>query len=158
MQIHVKVNGVDYVHDVEPRMLLVYYLRDILHLTGTHIGCETSICGACTVHVDGLAAKSCTLFAAQADGCSITTIEGLSENGKMHPLQESFIEKHGLQCGFCTAGVIMTAADFLKNNPDPSEDDIRHAIEGNLCRCTGYQNIVKSIQLAAVKMKKEVAV
>lgn len=158
MQIHVKVNGVDYVHDVEPRMLLVYYLRDILHLTGTHIGCETSICGACTVHVDGLAAKSCTLFAVQTDGCSITTIEGLSENGKMHPLQESFIEKHGLQCGFCTAGVIMTAADFLKNNPDPSEDDIRHGIEGNLCRCTGYQNIVKSIQLAAVKMKKEVAV
>ena len=139
-------------------MLLVYYLRDILHLTGTHIGCETSICGACTVHVEGLAAKSCTLFAVQVDGCSITTIEGLSKDGRMHPLQESFIEKHGLQCGFCTAGVIMTAADFLKNNPDPSEDDIRHAIEGNLCRCTGYQNIVKSIQLAAVKMKEEVAV
>jgi aerobic carbon-monoxide dehydrogenase small subunit len=158
MQIHVKVNGVDYVHDVEPRMLLAYYLRDILHLTGTHIGCETSICGACTIHVDGLATKSCTLFAVQADGCSITTIEGLSKNGAMHPIQESFIEKHGLQCGFCTPGVIMTAADFLENNPEPSESDIRHAIEGNLCRCTGYQNIVKSIQLAALKMKEEVAV
>ena len=158
MQVNVKVNGVDQVHDVEPRMLLVYYLRDVLHLTGTHIGCETSICGACTIHIDGLAAKSCSLFAVQADGCSITTIEGLSANGKMHPLQESFIEKHGLQCGFCTAGVIMTAADFLKNNPDPSEADIRHAIEGNLCRCTGYENIVKSIQLAAEKIKEEVTV
>jgi aerobic carbon-monoxide dehydrogenase small subunit len=158
MQVNVKVNGVDHVHDVEPRMLLVYYLRDVLHLTGTHIGCETSICGACTIHIDGLAAKSCSLFAVQADGCSITTIEGLSANGKMHPLQESFIEKHGLQCGFCTAGVIMTAADFLKNNPDPSEADIRHAIEGNLCRCTGYENIVKSIQLAAEKIKEEVTV
>jgi len=158
MQVKVKVNGVDHAHDVEPRMLLVYYLRDVLHLTGTHIGCETSICGACTIHIDGLAAKSCSLFAVQADGCSITTIEGLSANGKMHPLQESFIEKHGLQCGFCTAGVIMTAADFLKNNPDPSEADIRHAIEGNLCRCTGYENIVKSIQLAAEKIKEEVTV
>jgi|SRR5687767_5428848 len=158
MQIHVKVNGVEYVHDVEPRMLLVYYLRDILHLTGTHIGCETSICGACTIHINGLATKSCTLFAVQADGCSITTIEGLSTNGQMHPLQESFIEKHGLQCGFCTPGIIMTAADFLKNNPQPSESEIRHALEGNLCRCTGYQNIVKSIQLAAEKMNQEVTV
>ena len=139
-------------------MLLAYYLRDVLHLTGTHIGCETSICGSCTIHVNGLATKSCTLFAVQVDGCNITTIEGLSSNGKMHPLQESFIEKHGLQCGFCTAGVIMTAADFLKNNPDPSEAEIRHAIEGNLCRCTGYENIVKSIQLAAEKIKEEVTV
>ena len=158
MQIHVNVNGVDHVHDVEPRMLLVYYLRDILHLTGTHIGCETSICGACTIHIDNLATKSCTLFAVQADGHNITTIEGLSQNGQMHPLQESFKEKHGLQCGFCTPGIIMTAADFLKNNPHPSENEIRHAIEGNLCRCTGYQNIVKSIQLAAEKMHEEVTV
>ena len=158
MQIHVKVNDVEYVHDIEPRMLLVYYLRDILHLTGTHIGCETSICGACTIHINGLATKSCTLFAVQADGCSITTIEGLSTNGQLHPLQESFVEKHGLQCGFCTPGIIMTAADFLKNNPHPSESEIRHAIEGNMCRCTGYQNIVKSIQLAAEKMNQEVTV
>jgi len=158
MQIHVKVNGVDHTHDVEPRMLLVYFLRDVLHLTGTHIGCETSICGACTIHVNGMATKSCTMFAVQADGCEITTIEGLARNGRLHSLQESFIEKHGLQCGFCTPGIIMTAADFLNNNPKPTEEEIRHAIEGNLCRCTGYQNIVKSIQLAAEKMKEEVTV
>jgi carbon-monoxide dehydrogenase small subunit len=152
MQIHMNVNGVHHQHDVEPRTLLVYYLRDILHLTGTHIGCETSICGSCTIHVNGRATKSCTIFAVQAADCEITTIEGVWTNGKLHPLQESFIEKHGLQCGFCTPGIIMTAIDFLSDNPNPSEEEIRHALEGNLCRCTGYQNIVKSIQLAAEKM------
>jgi carbon-monoxide dehydrogenase small subunit len=158
MQIDVNVNGTEHHDDVEPRMLLVNYLRDVLRLTGTHVGCETSICGACTVHVNGQATKSCTMFAVQADGCEITTIEGMSSNGQLHPLQQSFIEMHGLQCGFCTPGIIMTAADLLGNNPNPSEQEIRHAIEGNLCRCTGYQNIVKSIQHAAAKMKKEVAV
>ncbi|WP_121356729.1 (2Fe-2S)-binding protein [Flavisolibacter nicotianae] len=154
MQIHVKVNGVEYKHDVEPRLLLVHYLRDVLRLTGTHIGCETSICGACTVHVNGKAAKSCTLFAVQADNCEITTIEGLAQNGELHPLQTSFKEMHGLQCGFCTPGVIMTAADYLKQNPHPTEEEIRTALEGNFCRCTGYQNIVKSVQLAAEKMSE----
>lgn len=158
MQIHVNVNGTEHHDDVEPRMLLVSYLRDVLRLTGTHVGCETSICGSCTVHVNGLATKSCTMFAVQADGCEITTIEAMSKDGQLHPLQQSFIEMHGLQCGFCTPGIIMTAADLLNNNPHPSETEIRHALEGNLCRCTGYQNIVKSIQHAAVKMKKEVAV
>lgn len=154
MQIRVKVNGVEYKHDVEPRLLLVHYLRDVLRLTGTHIGCETSICGACTVHVNGRAAKSCTLFAVQADNCEITTIEGLAQNGELHPLQTSFKEMHGLQCGFCTPGVIMTAADYLQQNPHPTEEEIRTALEGNLCRCTGYQNIVKSVQLAAEKMSE----
>jgi aerobic carbon-monoxide dehydrogenase small subunit len=154
MQIRVKVNGVEYRHDVEPRLLLVHYLRDVVRLTGTHIGCETSICGACTVHVNGRAAKSCTLFAVQADNCEITTIEGLAQNGELHPLQVSFKEMHGLQCGFCTPGVIMTAADYLQQNPSPTEEEIRTALEGNLCRCTGYQNIVKSVQLAAEKMSE----
>jgi carbon-monoxide dehydrogenase small subunit len=158
MQIHVNVNGTEHHHDVEPRMLLVNFLRDVLRLTGTHVGCETSICGTCTVHVNNQATKSCTMFAVQADGCQIKTIEGISSNGKLHALQESFIEMHGLQCGFCTPGIIMTAADLLRNNPHPSEGEIRHALEGNLCRCTGYQNIVKSIQLAAEKMKEEVTV
>jgi carbon-monoxide dehydrogenase small subunit len=158
MQIHLNVNGVDYTHDVEPRLLLVHYLRDVLRLTGTHIGCETSICGACTVHVNNQATKSCTMFAVQADGCEITTIEGLSANGKLHPLQECFIEMHGLQCGFCTPGILMTAADFLERNHHPSEEEIRHELEGNLCRCTGYNNIVKSIQLAAEKINEEVTV
>jgi aerobic carbon-monoxide dehydrogenase small subunit len=154
MQIHVKVNGMDYSHDVEPRLLLVHYLRDTLRLTGTHIGCETSMCGACTIHVNNKATKSCTMFAVQADGYEITTIEGLAMNGELHPLQKSFVEMHGLQCGFCTPGIIMTAADFLQNNPEPSEDEIRYALQGNFCRCTGYHNIVKSIQLAAEKMKE----
>lgn len=153
MQIHVKVNGVDYRHDVEPRLLLVHYLRDVLRLTGTHIGCDTSICGACTVHVNGKATKSCNLFAVQADGCDILTIEGMAKNGELHPLQKSFKEAHGLQCGFCTPGVIMTATDYLQENPDPTEEEIRMAIEGNLCRCTGYQNIVKAVQMAAQKMR-----
>lgn len=156
MLIHVKVNGVDYSHEVEPRLLLVHYLRDVLRLTGTHIGCETSLCGACTIHLNNKAIKSCTALAVQADGCEITTIEGLATNGELHALQKAFIEMHGLQCGFCTPGIIMTAADFLKQNPDPTEEEIRDALEGNFCRCTGYHNIVKSIKYAAGKMKEEV--
>jgi aerobic carbon-monoxide dehydrogenase small subunit len=158
IKIHVKVNGVAYGHEVEPRLLLVHYLRDTLRLTGTHIGCDTSSCGACTIHVDGKATKSCTLLAVQADGSEITTIEGMSENGRMHPLQEAFKECHGLQCGFCTPGMIMTSADLLQHNPEPTEADIRVALEGNICRCTGYHNIVKSVQYAAEKMKEEVTV
>lgn len=151
MNVKTKVNGVDYSHEVEPRLLLVHYLRDTLRLTGTHVGCDTSGCGACTIHVNGKAVKSCTLLAVQADGCQIATIEGLS-NGKLHPLQEGFNQEHGLQCGFCTPGMIMTAADLLSNNSKPSEEEIRHALEGNICRCTGYHNIVKSIQYASEKM------
>ena len=152
MQINLKINGVSYSHDVEPRLLLILYLRDVLRLTGSHVGCDTSSCGACTIHVNGKAVKSCTMLAVQADGCEITTIEGLASNGNLHPLQEGFKEMHGLQCGFCTPGMIMTAADFLKTNPKPTEDEIRHALEGNICRCTGYHNIVKSIQYAAAKL------
>jgi carbon-monoxide dehydrogenase small subunit len=164
IKIHVTVNGVNYSHDVEPRLLLVHYLRDTLRLTGTHVGCDTSSCGACTIHVNGSATKSCTMLAVQADGCDITTIEGLANNGQLHPLQEGFKECHGLQCGFCTPGMIMTAADLLHHNTQPSEEEIRVALEGNFCRCTGYQNIVKSVQYAADKMhaalkiKEEVAV
>jgi len=153
MQITVTVNGVTYTHDVEPRLLLVHYLRDVLNLTGTHIGCDTSQCGACTVLMNGKAVKSCTVFAVQADGAEITTIEGLARDGQLHPVQEGFWEKHGLQCGYCTPGMIMTAVDFLQRNPNPTEEEIRHAIEGNLCRCTGYQNIVRAIQYAAEKMR-----
>ncbi|MCM8745082.1 (2Fe-2S)-binding protein [Thermomicrobium sp. CFH 73360] len=153
MQITVTVNGVTYTHDVEPRLLLVHYLRDVLNLTGTHIGCDTSQCGACTVLLNGKAVKSCTIFAVQADGAEITTIEGLARDGQLHPVQEGFWEKHGLQCGYCTPGMIMTAVDFLQRNPNPTEEEIRHAIEGNLCRCTGYQNIVRAIQYAAEKMR-----
>lgn len=158
MQIKVKVNGMDYIHDVEPRLLLVHYLRDTLRLTGTHIGCETSLCGACTIHVNNKAIKSCTMLAVQADGCEITTIEGLAVDGELHLLQKGFKEMHGLQCGFCTPGMIMTAADFLSHNPDPAEEEIRYALKGNFCRCTGYHNIVKSIKYAAAKMKEEVTV
>jgi carbon-monoxide dehydrogenase small subunit len=143
---------------VEPRLLLVHYLRDVLRLTGTHVGCDTSSCGACTIHVNGKATKCCTLLAVQADGCNITTIEGLSHNGELHPLQEGFNECHGLQCGFCTPGMIMTAADLLQHNPQPTENDIRHAIEGNFCRCTGYHNIVKSVLYAADKLKEHAVV
>jgi carbon-monoxide dehydrogenase small subunit len=147
--ITLKVNGSTRTTEVEPRALLAYVLRDQLDLTGTHIGCDTSQCGACTVHLDGRAVKSCTVLAVQAEGREITTIEGLAPNGGLHPLQQAFWEKHGLQCGFCTPGVIMTAADLLATNPKPSEMEIRHALEGNLCRCTGYQNIVAAIQTAA---------
>ena len=147
--ITLNVNGAARTVEVEPRALLVYVLRDELDLTGTHIGCDTSQCGACTVLIDGHAIKSCTVLAVQAEGKSIKTIEGLSQNGGLHPLQQAFWDKHGLQCGFCTPGFIMTAVDLLSQNPEPSEVEIRHAIEGNLCRCTGYQNIVAAIQAAA---------
>jgi aerobic carbon-monoxide dehydrogenase small subunit len=152
IKISVTVNGEKYSHKVEPRLLLVNYLRDVLRLTGTHVGCDTSSCGACTILVDGKATKSCTMLAVQADRCRVTTIEGLAKNGEMHPLQEGFKECHGLQCGFCTPGMIMTASDLLKHNPKPSEEEIRVALEGNFCRCTGYQNIVKAVQYAAEKM------
>jgi aerobic carbon-monoxide dehydrogenase small subunit len=153
-KISLKANGVDYQIEVEPRLLLVHCLRDVLRLTGTHIGCETSHCGACTVHLDGQAIKSCSLFAVQADGGSVTTVEGLEQNGTLHPVQEGFWQEHGLQCGFCTPGMMMTAAAFLKDHPQPSDDEIRMAISGNLCRCTGYMNIVKSIQYAAAKLRQ----
>ncbi|MFQ5639215.1 MAG: (2Fe-2S)-binding protein [bacterium] len=143
------VNGKSCSHEVEARLLLVHYLRDILRLTGSHVGCDTSSCGACTVLVDGRAVKSCTMLAAQADGAEITTIEGLASNGELHPLQKGFHEEHGLQCGFCTPGMILTAVDLLERNSSPSEAEIREALEGNFCRCTGYHNIVKSVQYAA---------
>jgi len=154
IRIHVTVNGKQYASEVDARDLLVYYLRDSLRLTGAHVGCDTSSCGACTVLVDGQAVKSCTMLAAQADGCSVTTVEGLAPDEGLHPIQEGFKEEHGLQCGFCTPGMIMLAADLLQHNPDPSESEIRHALEGNLCRCTGYHNIVRSIQYAANKMRE----
>ena len=155
--INITVNGVSRQDDVEPRLLLVHYIRDVVGLTGTHIGCETSICGACTVILDGQSAKSCTMFAVQADGANITTIEGMAANGDLHPVQEGFWEQHGLQCGYCTPGMIMAAAQILDRNPDPSEMEIRHGLEGNLCRCTGYQHIVDAVQYAARKMKSEAA-
>ncbi|HEV8357217.1 MAG TPA: (2Fe-2S)-binding protein [Gemmatimonadales bacterium] len=149
------VNGTSHTLEVEPRTLLVHALRDDLNLTGTHIGCDTSQCGACTVHLDGKAVKSCTVLAVQAEGHEVTTIEGLNGGspGELHPIQTAFWEKHGLQCGFCTPGLIMCAVDLLASNPRPSEDDIRHAIEGNLCRCTGYQHIVEAIRAAADAMR-----
>ena len=150
--ISVTVNGVTHEASVDARTLLVDFLRDHLHLTGTHVGCDTSQCGACTIHVNGDSVKACNMFAVQADGAKITTIEGMATNGTLHPLQESFQEEHGLQCGFCTPGMIMSAADLLQHNPNPSESEIRHALEGNFCRCTGYHNIVKAIQSAAQKM------
>jgi carbon-monoxide dehydrogenase small subunit len=148
------VNGDRRELDVEPRRLLVQVLREDLGLTGTHIGCDTSQCGACTVTVDGLAVKSCTMLAVQADGAKVRTIEGLASGAELHPLQAAFWEKHGLQCGFCTPGMIMVAADLLQRNADPSDEDIRHAIEGNYCRCTGYQNIVAAIREAAARMRE----
>ncbi len=146
------VNGRRHEQGVEPRVLLVDFLRDQLRLTGTHVGCDTSHCGACTVLVDGRAVKSCTMFAVQADGSEVVTIEGLASGAKLHPVQEAFRDNHGLQCGYCTPGVVLAAVAFLKDNPSPSEDEIRVAISGNLCRCTGYQNIVKSVAAAATKM------
>jgi carbon-monoxide dehydrogenase small subunit len=147
--ITVTVNGAERRDEVEPRMLLVHYIRDVLGLTGTHVGCETSICGACTVMLDGVSVKSCTMFAIQADGARVTTIEGMASNGDLHPVQEGFWEQHGLQCGYCTPGMIMAAAQILDRNPDPTTDEIRHGLEGNLCRCTGYQHIVEAVQYAA---------
>jgi carbon-monoxide dehydrogenase small subunit len=145
----ITVNGAEETRDVEPRMLLVHFLREALGLTGTHVGCDTSQCGACTVHLDGEAVKSCTMFTVQADGRSVTSIEGLAQNGKLHPMQQAFWDCHGLQCGFCTPGMIMSACSLLKRNPNPTEHEIRAGLEGNLCRCTGYNNIVKAVQQAA---------
>jgi carbon-monoxide dehydrogenase small subunit len=156
-QISVTVNGKQYTNDVEPRTLLVHYLRETLNLTGTHIGCDTSQCGACVVHMNGESVKACTILAVQADGSDVMTIEGLAQDGAMHPLQEGFWEKHGLQCGYCTPGMIMAAADLLKQNPNPSDEEIRHGLEGNLCRCTGYENIVRAVKYAAEKMNAPVA-
>ena len=147
------VNGQAVTREVEPRTLLVDFLRQHLHLTGTHVGCDTSQCGACVVHVDGQSVKSCTVLALQAEGAQVTTIEGLAKNGQLHPMQEAFREHHGLQCGFCTPGMIMSAVDLLKRKPDPSEQEIREWLEGNLCRCTGYHNIVKAISAAAAEMR-----
>jgi carbon-monoxide dehydrogenase small subunit len=149
--INITVNGVSYQHEVEPRLLLVHYLRDVLGLTGTHIGCETSLCGACTILVDGQAVKSCTMLAVQADDSEITTIEGLVKNGELHPMQEGFWERHGLQCGYCTPGMIMAATQIIDRNANPSREEIRHGLEGNLCRCTGYQHIVEAVEYAAKK-------
>ena len=153
--ITVTVNGKQHTSEVEPRTLLVHYLREHLNLTGTHVGCDTSQCGACVVHLNGESVKSCTLLAVQADGMSVTTIEGLAQGSQLHPLQEGFWEKHGLQCGFCTPGMIMSAKALLEKNPNPSEDEIRYGISGNLCRCTGYQKIVEAIQYAAAKLREQ---
>ena len=150
--VSMNVNGVERQGEVEPRTLLVHHIRENLGLTGTHIGCDTSQCGACTILMNGKAVKSCTVLAVQAEGAEITTIEGLAKDGELHPVQEGFWEEHGLQCGYCTPGMIMTSVDLLQRNPNPTEAEIRHGIEGNLCRCTGYQHIVKSIQYAANKM------
>ena len=150
MKVSMKVNGTAYVHEVEPRTLLVQHLRENLRLTGTHVGCDTSQCGACTIHVNGEAVKACTMFAVQADGSEITTIEGLENEGELHPVQKAYHENHGLQCGYCTPGMIMASVEMLKNNPNPTEAEIRHGLEGNFCRCTGYHNIIKSVKAAAV--------
>ena len=147
--ITVTINGVSHTHDVEPRLLLIHYLREVVGLTGPHIGCETSLCGACTVEVDGNAIKSCSRFAVQCDGANILTVEGLAAHGKLHRMQEAFWNEHGAQCGFCTPGMIMASKQILDRNPDPSEAEIRHGIEGNLCRCTGYQHIVNAVRAAA---------
>lgn len=149
MKVSIKVNGTLHEREVEPRMLLVHFLREELGLTGTNIGCDTSQCGACNIHLNGQVVKSCTCLAVQADGGEVTTIEGLKSNGHLHPMQEAFWEKHGLQCGFCTPGMIMTSVALLKSNPHPTDEEIRHGLEGNLCRCTGYQNIVAAVKAAA---------
>jgi carbon-monoxide dehydrogenase small subunit len=153
MRVQLSVNGEKHEADVEPRLLLVHLLREVLRLTGTHIGCDTSHCGACTVLLEGRPVKSCTMFAVQANGRQLMTVEGLEQDGKLHPLQESFMSEHGLQCGYCTPGMLMTGYAFLQKNPKPSEDDIRWAISGNLCRCTGYVNIVKAVQHAAATLQ-----
>jgi len=155
VKIHLTINGKKYEGEVEPRLLLVHFIRDLAGLTGTHVGCETSICGACTVLLDGAAVKSCTLLAVQADGATITTVEGLATNGQLHAVQEGFWERHGLQCGYCTPGMIMASCGLLKQNANPSEGEIREGLEGNLCRCTGYQNIVEAVQYAANKLKTQ---
>jgi carbon-monoxide dehydrogenase small subunit len=152
--ITITVNGTSHTAEAEPRMLLVHFIRDLLRLTGTHVGCDTTSCGACTVMLDGKTVKACTLFAVQANGKSIKTVEGLAEGGVLHPIQEGFKECHGLQCGFCTPGMMLSALHLLENNPKPSEEEIRWGISGNLCRCTGYHNIIKAVQYAADKMAK----
>jgi carbon-monoxide dehydrogenase small subunit len=152
--VRLKVNGIEHALDVEPRLLLVHALRDQLALTGTHVGCDTSTCGACTIHLEGRAVKACTLLAVQADGAELTTIEGLGGEDDLHPLQEAFWNDHGLQCGFCTPGMIMTAAALLAEHPEPTEDQVRHSLDGNLCRCTGYHNIVRAV-LDAAAMQRE---
>jgi carbon-monoxide dehydrogenase small subunit len=152
VRVSLTVNGRQQTAEVEPRLLLVHFLRDTLGLTGTHVGCDTSNCGACTCHVDGEAVKSCTVLTVQADGAEVTTIEGMGQEGGLHPLQDAFWQHHGLQCGYCTPGMIMAAADLIARNPDPSEHDVREALAGNLCRCTGYHNIVKAVRAAAVEM------
>lgn len=152
MEVTVNVNGQSYTRDVEPRTLLVHFIREQLGLTGTHVGCETTICGACTVLLDGNAVKSCNVLAVQADGAEVKTVEGLANNGDLHPAQEGFWEKHGLQCGYCTPGFLMSTVQLLDRNPNPSEQEIRDAFEGNYCRCTGYHNIIKAVQYAAEKM------
>ena len=149
MKISITVNGTVHENDVEPRTLLVHYIREALALTGTNIGCDTSSCGACSIHLDGEAVKSCTVLAVQADGAQVTTIEGMASEGVMHPMQQAFMENHGLQCGYCTPGMVMAATSFLKENPHPSEEEVRIGLEGNLCRCTGYHNIVKSVLACA---------
>ena len=153
-KVSVKINGVERIHEVEPRLLLVDFLRDVAGLTGTHVGCDTSICGACTVMLNDAAVKSCTVLAVQADGGNLLTIEGLAQGEKLHPLQQAFWECHGLQCGFCTPGMILSAYQLLQRNPKPTEAEIRHALDGNLCRCTGYQHIVDAVQAAARQTKK----
>jgi carbon-monoxide dehydrogenase small subunit len=155
MELRVTVNGEPVSADVEPRTLLVHFIRDDLRLTGTHVGCETGYCGACTVLLDGKNVKSCTMFAVQADGAEITTIEGVAVDGGLHPVQEGFWQRHGLQCGYCTPGMIMSSIALLQGNPNPTDEEIRHGIEGNLCRCTGYHNIVRSVEYAAAKMRGE---
>ncbi|MBV8138067.1 MAG: (2Fe-2S)-binding protein [Deltaproteobacteria bacterium] len=153
MRLSLTINGEHREDDVDPRTLLVHYIRDVAGLTGTHVGCETSLCGACTIHLNGQAVKSCTILAVQAEGAQLTTIEGLGTEGGLHPLQEGFWEEHGLQCGYCTPGMIMASAELLKRTQSPSDAEIREALEGNLCRCTGYQHIINAIQHAAVKMR-----
>jgi aerobic carbon-monoxide dehydrogenase small subunit len=149
MNITLNINGKSYSHEVEPRLLLIHYLREVVDLTGPHVGCETSLCGSCTVEVNGKAIKSCTMFAVQANGANIVTIEGLATNGKLHAMQEAFWNEHGLQCGFCTPGMIMASKQILDRNPNPTEEEIRHGLEGNICRCTGYQHIVNAVKAAA---------
>jgi carbon-monoxide dehydrogenase small subunit len=150
MKINLTINGKANTHEVEPRLLMIHYLRDVVGLTGSHVGCETSLCGACTIELDGKAVKSCTMFAVQADGANVTTIEGIAQNGKLHAMQEAFWNQHGLQCGFCTPGMIMASKQILERNANPTDQEIREGIEGNLCRCTGYQHIVNAVKAAAV--------
>jgi aerobic carbon-monoxide dehydrogenase small subunit len=152
--VSIQVNGIRTVNEVEPRLLLVHYLREVLHLTGTHVGCDTTQCGCCTVQMNGLAVKSCTIFAVQADGAEVRTVEGLASKNGLHPIQQAFKENHGLQCGFCTPGMMMAVQQLLSRYPDPTVEQIKHQLDGNICRCTGYHNIIKSVQAAAQKLRE----